>query len=72
MDRLRTLSANGVNLIPEFLTPILQLLDIFFDVSCALAGSHGVHFDCDLLRAKSTQNIPNAGFQEGFAIPGHA
>lgn len=60
-----------MNLVPKFLTPVYEQLNIPFDGFGPLSASHGIYFYCDLLGAESAQDIPNASFKECFSIPRH-
>src|ERR1700742_2796209 len=69
---LRTFSPCDINLIPEFLAPMNQVIYIPFNVFGALATSDRIHFDSYFLHAESTNDRAYAGFQESFAVPCHA
>jgi hypothetical protein len=71
-DILGTFCAHRIDLVPEFMTPIYELLDIAFNIPGTFPTSHGIYFYCDFFGAKSAQDVANAGFKEGPSVPCHA
>lgn len=71
-DVRRAFRPDGIYLVPKFLAPVYEQIQVALNVLGALAAPHGVHLDPDLLRTQPSQNAADAGLQERFSVPVHA
>ena len=70
-DILRALLSHGIDLFPDFFTPVDEKVDIPLDIFCSFGVSKGINFDGYVFNAESTNGEAYAGLEEILPVPPH-